>query len=193
MKGGENLSMATETEPFRNRRGRSLSWPVAPLIVVLAMTVACPRPSSSMGGVVTKVYDGDTLLISKGEGASVVVRLVAIDAPERSKTPGAPSQPFSRKSRDYLSSRVKGRQVTVRSWGNDRYGRLLGEIYVDGENINIEMVRQGLAEVYRGRPPEGLRLLEYRSAESRAREYGIGIWSQGSRYVSPVEWKHPPR
>ncbi|MHC4215299.1 MAG: thermonuclease family protein, partial [Planctomycetota bacterium] len=35
--------------------------------------------------------------------------------------------------------------------GTDRYGRVLGVVYFEGKNINIEMVKAGLAEVYKGK------------------------------------------
>ncbi|MFZ7128512.1 MAG: thermonuclease family protein [Desulfobacterales bacterium] len=135
------------------------------------------------------MYDGDTVLVS-ASSRSRMVRLVGIDAPERAKSAGEPAQPFSRKSRDYLSQRIKGKKVMIRDWGSDRYGRLLGEVILEGENINLEMIRLGLAEVYRGRPPERFDISAYRSAETKARATGRGIWSLGSRYRSPVDWKH---
>ena len=36
-----------------------------------------------------------------------------------------------------------------------RYGRTLGVVFVNGMNVNLEMVKTGLAEVYRGRPAKG--------------------------------------
>jgi endonuclease YncB( thermonuclease family) len=39
--------------------------------------------------------------------------------------------------------------------GPDRYGRTLGEVFVDGKSVNLEMIKAGLAEVYRGKPASG--------------------------------------
>ena len=55
--------------------------------------------------------------------------------------------------------------------------------------MNLEMVKVGLAEVYRGRPTPGLDMNPYWKAEAEAKEAGIGMWSLGDKYVSPREWR----
>ena len=95
----------------------------------------------------------------------------------------------SRKSTKYLTSLVLNKSVEVKSYGTDRYGRTLGVVSVDGKDMNPEMVKAGLAEVYRGRPAEGLDLKPYWDAESGAKKTGIGMWSLGDKYISPKEWR----
>jgi endonuclease YncB( thermonuclease family) len=34
-------------------------------------------------------------------------------------------------------------------------GRTLGVVYLDGKNVNLEMVKAGLAEAYGGKPAHG--------------------------------------
>jgi endonuclease YncB( thermonuclease family) len=68
----------------------------------------------------------------------------------------------------------------------------LAEVILEGANLNLEILERGLAEVYRGRTPPELDREAYRRAEAAARACGRGIWSQGARYRSPLEWKHPP-
>ena len=77
----------------------------------------------------------------------------------------------------------------MKSYGSDRYGRTLGVIFVDGKDINLEMVKVGLAEVYRGRPAEDLDLGPYWDAETVAKKTGIGMWSLVDKYISPKEWR----
>jgi endonuclease YncB( thermonuclease family) len=62
-------------------------------------------------------------------------------------------------------------------------------IYINGKNINLEMVKQGLAEVYRGKPPRGFNPAPYHEAEREARAANRGMWSLGEKYVSPKEWR----
>lgn len=69
----------------------------------------------------------------------------------------------------------------------DRYNRILGVIFVGDINVNLEMVRMGLAEVYHGRPPRGVDISPYLEAEKAALEAGGGMWVQGDKYVSPRE------
>lgn len=92
---------------------------------------------------VTRVTDGDTIKVSRG-GTTVTVRLVGIDAPERSRRKNEPGQPFSRKSTKHLASLVLNKSVTVKSYGTGRYGRTLGVVFVNGVNVNLEMVKVGL-------------------------------------------------
>jgi len=147
-------------------------------------------PAISIAGhyKVTRVVDGDTIKISH-DGTTTTVRLVGIDAPETSKRKNEPGQPFSRKATKHLASLVLNKHVTVTSYGTDRYGRTLGVVFVNGKNVNLEMVKVGLAEVYRGKPAPGLDMDPYWKAEANAESAGSGMWSLGDKYMSPREWR----
>jgi endonuclease YncB( thermonuclease family) len=123
------------------------------LLLVFVVLVHCIFALDIYAGQfkVTRVVDGDTIKVS-GNGETVTVRLVGIDAPETSKRKNEPGQPFSRKSTKYLASLVLNKSVTMKSYGTGRYGRTLGVVFVGELNVNLEMVKVGLAEVYRGRP-----------------------------------------
>lgn len=139
---------------------------------------------------VLRVYDGDTILVS-GAGERKVIRLLGIDAPETSKGKGEPGQPFSKQARRYLAGLVLDRTVTLAVYGEDRYHRVLAVVYCESRDINHAMIQAGLAEVYRGRTPEGFAKAPYLAAEAEARKTHTGMWQQGDAYVSPIRWKHP--
>jgi len=58
---------------------------------------------------------------------------------------------------------------------------------VDVKIVNPEMVREGLADVYRWRHPPGFDPAPYQQAEREVRESGRGMWVQGDKYVSSRE------
>jgi micrococcal nuclease len=62
-------------------------------------------------------------------------------------------------------------------------------IYLNGININLEMVRAGRAEAYRGKALEGFNSAPYLEAEAEARENKKGMWSLGGEYISPGKWR----
>ena len=92
----------------------------------------------------TRVTDGDTITVVAG-GQEFTIRLVGIDAPEKSRKKHEPGQPFSQVSTKYLAGMVLNKDVDIRSYGTDRYGRTLGVVNVYGKNVNLEMVKSGLA------------------------------------------------
>jgi micrococcal nuclease len=133
-------------------------------------------------------HRGDTVKVIS-DHKTIIIRLVGIDAPETSKKEGQPSQPFSQKSTKYLASLVLNKSVDMKSYGTDRYGRILGVVSVGGKNVNIEMIKAGLAEVYRGNPADGLDLELYWKAETKAKEARLNMWFLGDKYVSPRDWR----
>ena len=137
---------------------------------------------------VTRVTDGDTINVV-GNGKKEIIRLVGIDAPETSKKKRQPGQPFSQKSTKYLASLVLKKMVEIKSYGQDRYGRTLGVVYLNDINVNLEMIKAGLAEVYRGRPATGLDMDPYWKAEEKAKKADRGMWVLGDKYISPREWR----
>ena len=156
------------------------------IVVVFLMSVS----ASSLAGQfkVTRVTDGDTVKVT-GNDVKMTIRLVGIDAPETSKKKNKPGQPFSAKSTKHLAGLVLNKSVEIKSYGTDRYGRTLGVIFVGEKNVNLEMVKVGLAEVYRGRPAKSLDVKPYWNAETEAKKTGIGMWSLGDKYISPKEWR----
>jgi micrococcal nuclease len=86
-----------------------------------------------------------------------------------------------------LADLVLNKTVDIKGYGLDRYNRVLKVIYLFDSNIDKEMVRAGLAEVYRGKPPHGFDLTPYGQAEKKAREAKKRIWSQGDKYMGPKE------
>jgi endonuclease YncB( thermonuclease family) len=119
----------------------------------------------------------------------ITVRLIGIDAPDVSHSKNTPGQPFSEAATKYLAGIVQNKTVEIISYGPDRYGRILAEVIVDGRNVNIEMLKAGYAEVYRGDSlVEILDTKAYWQAEEEARAAQRGIWSQGN-YMSPMKWR----
>nr|WP_320190566.1 thermonuclease family protein [uncultured Desulfobacter sp.] len=141
---------------------------------------------------VTKVFDGDTVQV-QGQDLEFRIRMVAIDAPETGgyKKKG---QPYSQKAKKILQQLIEGKQVRLKQYGTGGYNRILAEIFSQGQNINLIMIRQGLAEVYRGRLPKNIDPGPYKKAEAYARHRRLGMWSQGKGYKSPKIWrKENPR
>ena len=84
---------------------------------------------------VARVLDGDTLVLDSGTR----IRLLGLDAPES-------GEPFSAKAEEWLAGKALGRQVAVASCEEkDRYGRTLASVTLDGENLNLALLREGLA------------------------------------------------
>lgn len=118
---------------------------------------------------------------------TIKIRLVGIDAPETAKGKRKPGQPYSQKAKKYLAGMVLNKVVDVKGHGLGPYGRVLGVITSEGRNVNLEMIKIGLAEVYRGTAPRRFPLLSYWQAEKEAHDDKRGMWSQGDRYISPKD------
>jgi micrococcal nuclease len=160
---------------------------------LLALPISSLADTTETALKVTRVVDGDTLKVLSESGQNTTIRLVGIDAPETSKRKNEPGQPFSRKATKYLVQLTLNKSVDVKSYGKDRYGRLLGVVFVDGKDANLEMIKAGLAEVYRGPPAKGLDLEPYWKAEEKARAELRGMWVQGDKYISPRDWRRGRR
>ncbi len=161
---------------------------------------------------VIKIYDGDSMKV-EGYGVEFSIRLIGIDAPESkgkssSKSKSASKiakllgikppkllkkgmgQPFNKESKQALTKLIGEKDIRIRSYGTDRYNRVLAELFNDdGTLVNLEMVRLGMAEVYRGTTEKGFDVSPYKRAESEAKRAKRGIWSLGSDYQSPKEWR----
>jgi len=157
-------------------------------LIILAFAILLPATSLAGHFKVVRVYDGDTVK-AVGHDIEIRVRLVGIDAPETSKAKHKPGQPYGRKAGKYLAALVLNKVVDIKGYGSDRYGRILGEVFIENKNVNLEMVETGYAEVYSGQSPRGFYRGAYQTAEKTARHANRGIWSQGDNYVSPRSWR----
>jgi endonuclease YncB( thermonuclease family) len=107
------------------------------LLAAIAILVAIPAiAAESLTGKVASGTDGDTARVLDAANVQHKVRLDGIDAPER-------GQPFGTVARDRLASLVMGKAVTVHNDGRDKWGRTLGRIEVEGQDVNRQMVADG--------------------------------------------------
>jgi endonuclease YncB( thermonuclease family) len=95
----------------------------------------------------TRVVDGDTIHVF-GNGSETTIRLVGIDAPETSHAKNQPGQPFSQTATKHLAGLVLSKSVDFKAYGTDRYGRVLAVVFVNGKDVNLEMLKAGLAGVW---------------------------------------------
>jgi micrococcal nuclease len=142
-------------------------------------TVEASLPSELIGKVVG-VHDGDTvtLLVEK---RTYKVRLDRIDAPEI-------GQDFGTQSKKALSEKVFGKLVRVVTSGKDRYGRVLGTIWVDDQPVNRQLVAEGWAWHYK----EFSNDKTLAEAEDRAKEAKAGLWA-GKDPTPPWDWRKTER
>lgn len=107
--------------------------------------------------------------------------MAGIAVPGASETERGQARPYNKHARRFLAGLVLNRVVEIKGHGLDRFDRVWGVIYLDERNINLEMVRAGVAEAYRGTPPRGLDLGPYLRVEEEARKEARGMWALGER------------
>ncbi len=107
-----------------------------------ALDASAPAVVQEFTGKVVGVSDGDTItVLHNGKGERI--RLHGIDCPEK-------RQAFGKRAKQFTSKLVFGKTVTVQFVDRDRYGRTVGVVLLpDGRSLNHELVRAGLAWMYR--------------------------------------------
>ena len=111
--------------------------------LLAVMLLGASAPAAALETVTIRdCYDGDTCRTTTGER----IRLACIDTPEMR---GKRADPIpATAARDHLREMVVGRSVRLRRVAMDRYGRAVGELFVDGVNVQQAMVASGHAEIY---------------------------------------------
>ena len=128
----------------------------------------------AFNGKVVSIHDGDTITVLQDK-QQIKVRLFGIDAPEL-------KQPYGKKSKQFLANLIAGKVVEVEGSGKDRYKRTIGTIYLNGADINAQMVGNGYAWAYRKVSKK------YTVQESQAKKRRLGLW-RDKEPIPPWEWR----
>jgi endonuclease YncB( thermonuclease family) len=127
---------------------------------------------------VTGVADGDTISVMHAS-RPVTIRIQGIDCPED-------GQDFSARAKQFTSSKVFGKTVSIEPRNIDRYGRTVARVVVDGEDLGLALVKAGLAWHYKQYSNDN----DLARAENAARETRVGLWSH-PKPIPPWEYRRP--
>lgn len=144
------------------------------LIFALAAASLVAIAGDRIAAFVNKIEDGDTVLLTVTNSVKTIrYRLFGIDAPEK-------DQSFSRTSKARLTELLRKQSVQIEEHGHDRYRRGLCTIYLhDGTDVNLEMIREGMAWHY----TYFFTNETYAAAQKEAKESRRGLWIE----KNPVE------
>ncbi|MDZ4226836.1 MAG: thermonuclease family protein, partial [Candidatus Pacearchaeota archaeon] len=89
---------------------------------------------------VNRIIDGDTI---EAENRNESIRLLGINTPERGDF-------LYGEARDFLEGEILGKNVTLEFTKDryDKYDRTLAYVFLNGKNINLELVENGFANYY---------------------------------------------
>jgi len=130
-----------------------------------------------ISGKVISIADGDTITILV-DNRPIKIRLAEIDAPEK-------SQDYGMKAKQYIGNLIFGKEVRVKVVDRDRYGRMVGRVYLDRLDVNADIVEHGYAWAY-------MKYLKDRNLvrlEALAKNNKRGLWASANP-VPPWEWRH---
>jgi len=151
------------------------------LCILLLLGLSACQALADFTGKVVGISDGDTITVLNG-AEQVKVRLDGIDCPEK-------GQPWGTKAKQATAKACFGKLVTVIEKDTDRYGRTIGIIEQDGENLNLALVQEGHAWWYR-KYAAGNKSLA--AAENAARQDKRGLWQDASP-IPPWDWRSGDR
>ncbi|MEC5320953.1 thermonuclease family protein [Brenneria populi subsp. brevivirga] len=133
-------------------------------LLALLLLFSGPALAATIAGKVVQVVDGDTIVVRQN-GVDHRIRMLGIDAPEY-------RQPYGKDAHRALERRIGGKWVRVRYDEKDRYHRYLGTVYYRNANINVSLLRDGQAWVYKYQRGDQ----ELMRHENAARRERLGLW-----------------
>ena len=106
---------------------------------------------------VVDIYDGDTctiILKNNGYYQKYKVRMYGYDSPEMKPLKNIKNRneiiKKAKNAKKALSNKILNKIVTIKCGNWDKYGRLLGTIYIKKFNVNEWMIKNNHGYVYKG-------------------------------------------
>lgn len=149
------------------------------LALILALSPAEARKKKTvvkLNGIVQQCHDGDTCRIRVGDKIAKV-RFAGVDAPEL-------KQKYGKEAQRFLSGILLGRVVDLKCDGAS-WDRITCTVFVDGRNINQELVQNGWA-YDSAKYSKGA----YKADELAAKSKRLGMWSNTEKLTSPYCFRH---
>ena len=136
---------------------------------------------AEFSALVTKVFDGDTILVKLGN-QDRVVRLHGIDSPEG-------GQEYSDEAKAACEAHCRDKVVRLEQRGaDDRIGRLIAIVFADEHNINEALIREGAAWNYMRYSKNQA----WAELERQARNQRVGLWANPDA-MPPWKWRQRER
>ena len=164
---------------------------------------AVPSKESSQAhtwGTVRTVQSALELVVATPELAHIDVRLLGVEPPvvpraSRDGTKPTPAQPYGGQAEIYLRDLLQDKQVVLDFYGKDRKGRTLAVVWLGDINVNLTLVKQGLAWMSPSIPVTRVRVeLEVAERQAQVGKYGLWAlpnpeppWEFRKRYHLPTE------
>lgn len=132
-----------------------------------------------------RTIDGDTITVNI-EGEERNIRYLLIDTPEIDHKTPENTEPFARQATNRNDELLRSGQVTIEfdeGDHEDRYGRLLAYIYVDGKSVQQTLLEEGYARVAYVFEPNTKYIDEFNVAAQKAKDAKLGVWERAG-YVT---------
>ena len=155
---------------------------------------------SRLWGTVRSVRDGTNLVVVTPELVRYDIRLLGVEPPEppregRNGTPASPGQPFGPQAAAYVRDFLVDKQVRLDVYGNDRSGRTLAVVWLGDIDVNLTLVKEGLAWVSPSLDIPKVRIgLEVAERQAQVGKYGLWAlpnpeppWEFRKRHRLPLE------
>jgi micrococcal nuclease len=156
---------------------------------IMAFAITAFAETRAIEGTVTRVSDGDTIIVTTDNGTKVKVRLYGADCPEIRHNKNLPGQPLGDEAKAFVSNLVLNKKVRLNIYSIDKYNRTVSMVYLlNGMvNVNLELVKNGLAEVEQQYLKKVDRQL-WNDVEKVAKDAKKGIWGLPN-YETPSAYR----
>lgn len=146
------------------------------LLFVPTLLLNNPAQAQSLQKATIVSINDRNALIVRQRGRTTTVWLGCMEMPE-------PAQKnWGKAAADRLDQLLPaGQAIQIREINRDRYGSIIGEVFVNGESINLQLVTEGMAALNPQYLNECRRTqAQYLIAESEAQQQGIGLWQEAN-------------
>ena len=120
-----------------------LNWLENTLVLFFLISFSSEINAKLPTTIIKSCYDGDTCTTIDGEK----IRLACIDTPE---IKGKKADPIpAKEARDFLNNLLSNKKVSIRRVTYDRYDRTVGELFINGINVQELIVQKGYGKIYK--------------------------------------------
>jgi endonuclease YncB( thermonuclease family) len=139
--------------------------------------------AETINGTIDSVIKGDTITIISN-GKKIEIRLFGIDTPEK-------TQAFGQTARNFTGGKASKGEIRVEPITKDQESKIVAIVFVNGVNLNEQIVNQGFGWVDRQHCKESF-CADWLKLESNAKAAHKGLWSDANP-TPPWEYRKNKR